>query len=103
MGTNGGPSAYGTFDQGGNVWEWNELLNGSESRSPRGVRGGPWGAGSDALGASCRIDHGAAKWTNDIGFRVANVPEARTSTAPGATGDSDLVPVGHRKQLLVDD
>ncbi len=35
-------SAYGTFDQGGNVWEWNETLFGSV----RGLRGGAYNGDS---------------------------------------------------------
>jgi sulfatase modifying factor 1 len=31
-------SFYGTYDQGGNVWEWNESISGSS----RGYRGGSW-------------------------------------------------------------
>ena len=33
----GSPSACGTFDQNGNMWEWNEASNNGRSR---GVRGG---------------------------------------------------------------
>ena len=35
----GSPSPYGTFDQGGNVWEWNEEI---VSGLLRGYRGGSW-------------------------------------------------------------
>lgn len=38
VGTNGGPSAYGTFDQNGNVWEWNDSVSGGL----RGIGGGDW-------------------------------------------------------------
>ena len=41
VGTNGGPSAYGTYDQTGNVWEWNDL-NGTGSFLYRGIRGGSY-------------------------------------------------------------
>ena len=40
----GSASPYGTFDQGGNVFEWNEQMSGSN----RGVRGGSW---SNSAGA----------------------------------------------------
>ncbi len=35
----GDPSSYGTFDQGGNVWEWNDAVIAGASR---GLRGGSW-------------------------------------------------------------
>lgn len=38
VGTNGGPSAYGTYDQNGNVWEWNDSID----VDLRGIAGGDW-------------------------------------------------------------
>ena len=67
------PSMYGTFDQGGNVWEWNEaVLDGSA----RGARGG--GIGSDflPLRASYRATLTPPSYEHSVlGFRVALVPE----------------------------
>jgi len=65
-------SPYGTFDQGGNVAEWNETAWGSA----RGVRGGSWFDEVTALGAGFRVfnspTQGEDLW---YGFRVAYVPE----------------------------
>ena len=44
-------SFYGTFDQGGNVFEWNESVI---SSSFRGLRGGDWSNFSGILAASVR-------------------------------------------------
>ena len=41
--------AYGTFDMGGDVWQWNEA---AVSGSSRGVRGGAWFGDSDSLASS---------------------------------------------------
>ena len=65
-------SPYGTFDQGGNVWEWNEAVISSE----RGRRGGSWLSGSSALAASLRSDDAPADEGFNVGFRVAStIPE----------------------------
>lgn len=66
-------SAYGTFDQGGNVWEWNEaILYGDQ----RGARGGAFGNGPIDMAASLRnIFNPTGDGDYSIGFRVANVPE----------------------------
>ncbi len=66
-------SPYGTFDQGGNVWEWNESIAYS---SYRWLRGGAYGNGSGYLLASHRGNiFRPADEGNSIGFRVASVPE----------------------------
>jgi formylglycine-generating enzyme required for sulfatase activity len=41
VGTNGGTSAYGTYDQTGNVFEWNDF-DGTGSQLYRGIRGGDY-------------------------------------------------------------
>ncbi len=70
-------SPYGTFDQGGNLGEWNETP-GTGSR--RGVRGAFWGEGSDGLSASYYGN--VLQWFafSSLGFRVASVPEPGTIT-----------------------
>jgi len=67
-------SPYGTFDQGGNVWEWNEsILYGSY----RGLRGGSFGyCDFDSyLHAADRIYNDPSYGSGDFGFRVSEVPE----------------------------
>ncbi len=68
-------SFYGTADQGGNVYEWNEAL----ISSSRGVRGGSWGVVSSSLAASFRGTSLPAIENAFFGFRVATVPEPSTA------------------------
>jgi formylglycine-generating enzyme required for sulfatase activity len=71
-------SAYGTFDQGGNLAEWNETLF---SFSSRGLRGGSWISTSLELHASLGNVGDPSDWyeNNQIGFRVASlIPEPST-------------------------
>jgi formylglycine-generating enzyme required for sulfatase activity len=68
-------SAYGTLDQGGDVWQWNEA-DISGDGSSRGWRGGGWSYDSSSLLASSFRSR--AYPTDEyifIGFRVASVPE----------------------------
>ena len=73
-------SAYGTFDQGGNVWEWNEAIVYEDSTyAYRGLRGGcSESNASYYLQASYRgyYVYGTPADEYDIlGFRVSAVPE----------------------------
>ncbi len=65
-------SSYGTFDQGGNLWEWNEaVLDGSS----RGLLGGSFNNYDGTLHASIRSYYGyPTRKAGDVGFRVSEVP-----------------------------
>lgn len=70
-------SPYETFDQGGNVWEWNDTLMRQQTNyTERGLRGGSFWFDSFGMFAANRNGR-EAPITEDsgIGFRVASVPE----------------------------
>ena len=78
-------SPYGTFDQGGNVWEWNETFFDETAIDPsypsyRGLRGGAYNDGPDRLLASYRYSFNPSNYLACIGFRVASVPEPGSIT-----------------------
>ncbi len=85
-------SAYGTFDQGGNVYEWNEADIVGDG-SARGLRGGAFSRSVDHLPAAYRNPIGfpwfELGW---IGFRVAEVSEPCVGdiNGDGKTDQSDL-------------
>ncbi len=68
-------SPYGTFAQGGNVWEWNEaVLHGVLYGSYRGLRGGSFLTDDGTLRAATRGGILApASELDNVGFRVAEV------------------------------
>ncbi len=70
-------SFYGTSDQGGNVWEWNEALL---FESFRGLRGGSFDYVVSGLASSQRtfLNHPTYQYFN-VGFRVASIPEPNTA------------------------
>lgn len=65
----GSASFYGTFDQGGNVSEWNDAVI---FGLYRGLRGGSWGYGWLELRSSNRDDANPVLEDNTVGFRVAS-------------------------------
>ncbi len=68
-------SPYGTFDQGGNVAEWNKAL---VSAGKRGRRGGAWNTEISFLSSAVRDSLLATAENNSTGFRLA-----RTAAAVG--------------------
>ena len=67
------PSYYDTFDQSGDVEEWNET---AVSFGDRGLRGGEWGSDADGLAYRGLYDPSTEGYLN--GFRIAGsqgVPE----------------------------
>jgi formylglycine-generating enzyme required for sulfatase activity len=65
-------SPYGTFDQGGNVGEWNEALIGTTSR---GLRGGSYFTGwGSLLWEYQAFEFYPTDQYHDVGFRVCAIP-----------------------------
>jgi sulfatase modifying factor 1 len=69
------PSFYGTFDQGGNVSEWNE----DAIDIMRRRHGGSWINGTISQSASGRFDDDPTNEGFNVGFRVATIPEPSTA------------------------
>jgi formylglycine-generating enzyme required for sulfatase activity len=78
----GSASPYGTFDQGGNVWQWNEtiltVVQGAIEHE-RGWRGGSWNYDNEHLWSLIAGNSPPEEENNFTGFRVASlVPEPGT-------------------------
>lgn len=70
----GSPGPYGTFDMGGNVFQWNEAIHGPW----RGLLGGAFDGPLDYMQSSFDYEGYpavAVGYLSDHGFRVALVPE----------------------------
>jgi sulfatase modifying factor 1 len=66
----GSPGPYGTFDQGGNLYEWNDSV---VLGTNRGLRGGSWDIFGNTLYFSYRGGSYAPEFgSNILGFRLAN-------------------------------
>ena len=74
VGTNGGPSAYGTYDQSGNVFEWNDLDGIVTDR--RGYNGGYWALGASYMSNLSHLSIGVNGYGLGFevrGFRIASL------------------------------
>jgi sulfatase modifying factor 1 len=77
----GDASYYGTFDQGGNLWEWNDAI---VSSTDRGLRGGAFDITSNNLQSSDRYPNIPTDEFTSVGFRVSSlapIPEPSTYAA----------------------
>ena len=72
----GSASASGTFDQGGNVFEWNEAII---FAAFRGIRGGAFNNFNTRFDSDQRLNTNPISETADLGFRLAHVPEPGTA------------------------
>ena len=63
-------SFYGTFDQRGNVWQWNDLDG--TAGSSRGFRGANWYSYSSFASSSGRYDYDPSTESYLAGFRLAS-------------------------------
>ena len=85
-------SGYGTFDQGGNVWEWNEAIPFPDDNAFRGIRGGAFDYNPETMQSSFfSTSFFPTVEGSDIGFRVVDLqpdpiaPSAFAAVTP-ATG-----------------
>jgi len=78
-------SAYGTFDQGGNVYEWNETLISGWARVQRGGSYYHYSDVSDGLlSSSYQAYSNPVSQNFSVGFRVASVAGPTVIPVPGA-------------------
>jgi len=76
------PSPIGTFDQGGNIMEWNETILPGQLESDRGLRGGFFDGHPSTLGASFRSLADPLIGGETVGFRVASPVPPVPSLSP---------------------
>ena len=92
-------SPYGTFDQGGNLWEWNETI----IFTGRGIRGGSWDTSPFPTASTLNFVNEPFE-NHELGFRLASpfseaavIPEPST-LALAALGLLSLGMIGRRRR-----
>lgn len=75
-------SSYGTYDQGGNAWEWLETIVNSGPSAQRALRGGSWIGTAGQMSAQFATLYFPQNESAEFGFRIA--------TGTGIPGDFDL-------------
>lgn len=91
VGTNGGPSAYGTYDQTGNVNEWNDKIYIVSGLSTRGLWGGSYATTAINLISTRRnFQPQSSNGSSDIGFRLASINDPLNYTS----GNNQFLTVG---------
>jgi len=71
----GAASYYGTFDQGGNVFEWTESLVLTDERV---LRGGSWNLYESNIRSGFQLSNPETYEAMALGFRLASTPEPST-------------------------
>jgi formylglycine-generating enzyme required for sulfatase activity len=89
--TNGSSSFYGTFDQCGQVWEWNDSVIGTA----RGVRGGSWLNSIEYIGSSYSGFTGSSPsfGNANVGFRISASSVATTNLL-------ELIKIGNTNNII---
>jgi formylglycine-generating enzyme required for sulfatase activity len=68
----GSKSYYGTYDQGGDIYQWNDAIIGAS----RGVRGGAWDVAASDMESTSRSSRVPTGEHDALGFRVVEaIPE----------------------------
>lgn len=75
------PSYYGTFDQGGNVREWDDGIYENGATPTRLLRGGAWLLGTTEMRASDGYSTFPTEEYSFAGFRIATAPSAPEPSA----------------------
>jgi len=84
----GSASAYGTYDQGGNVYQWNDSVIGCCYRC---LRGGQWEWVATPLASSYRAIGGPAVGYRGVGFRVTTLAHIAFNIQSVSQDQNDLV------------